>query len=175
MKLKEYINTYSAEPLHFIFIYVNGYFEETNGNKCLTLVLTNESKGKTKKTEELWINIRELIRSKTKFSDDYVYDKKHIRIKLNSDELYINKMVELPTMTIVVRAIFHENNKYYHQGFEFKSLWNIKMESNGELKELDIKNRVYHYFDDIINGMKINFSNTLIDKKLYKHISFNIS
>ena len=31
-------------------------------------------------------------------------------------------MVELPTMTIVVRAIFHENNKYYHQGFEFKSL-----------------------------------------------------
>ena len=49
------------------------------------------------------------------------------------------------------------------------------MESNGELKELDIKNRVYHYFDDIINGMKINFSNTLIDKKLYKHISFNIS
>ena len=53
VKLKEYINTYSAEPLHFIFIYVNGYFEEINGNKCLTLVLTNESKGKTKKTEEL--------------------------------------------------------------------------------------------------------------------------
>ena len=40
-----------------------------------------------------------------------------MKIKLNSDELYLNKMVEIPTMTIVVRAIFLENNKYYHQGF----------------------------------------------------------
>ena len=49
------------------------------------------------------------------------------------------------------------------------------MESKGELKEIYIKNRVYHYFDDIINGIKINFSNTLLGKKSYEHISFNIS
>ena len=45
------------------------------------------------------------------------------------------------------------------------------MESRDELKKIDIKNRVYHYFDDIINGIKINFSNILLDKKLYEHIS----
>ena len=44
------------------------------------------------------------------------------------------------------------------------------MKSKNELKEIDIKNRVYYYFDDIINGTKINFSNILLDKKLYENI-----
>ena len=50
---------------------INGYFGEINGNKYLTLVPTNESKEKVKKYEELWIKIRDLIRSVTKKSDDY--------------------------------------------------------------------------------------------------------
>ena len=33
-----------------------------------------------------------------------------------------------------------------------------------------------YYFDDIMNGTKINFSNILLDKKLYENISvYNIS
>ena len=40
------------------------------------------------------------------------------------------------------------------------------MESKDELKEVDIKNRAY-YFDDIIKDIDINFSNVLLDKKLY--------
>ena len=50
------------------------------------------------------------------------------------------------------------------------------MKSKNQLKEIDIKNRVCYYFDDIINGTKINFSNILLDKKLYENISaYNIS
>ena len=45
------------------------------------------------------------------------------------------------------------------------------MKSNNELKEIDIKNRPCFYFDDIINGTKINFSNILLDKKSYENIS----
>ena len=33
------------------------------------------------------------------------------------------------------------------------------MKSKNELKEIDIKNCVYYYFDGIIKGTKINFSN----------------
>ena len=41
-----------------------------------------------------------------------------MKIKFNSDdELPINKTIEIPTMTIVVRAVFLENNKYYPQVF----------------------------------------------------------
>ena len=41
-----------------------------------------------------------------------------MKIKFNTDdELPLNKTVEIPTITIVVRAVFCENNKYYWQVF----------------------------------------------------------
>ena len=49
----------------------------------MTLIHINDSKEKIKKYEELWIKIRDLIRSIAKTSDDY--DKKYIKIKFNSD------------------------------------------------------------------------------------------
>ena len=50
------------------------------------------------------------------------------------------------------------------------------MNIKNELKETDIKNCVCYYFDDTITGIKINFSNNLLDKKLYENISvYNIS
>ena len=74
------------------------------------LVPTNESK-KEKKYEELWSKIKYLIRSITKNSDDY--DEKYMKIKFDSDnELLLNKKIEIPSMIIVIRAVFHENNKY---------------------------------------------------------------
>ena len=114
--IKEYVKTYNVNPLYLIFRYVNGYFEEINGNKYLTLVPTNESKEKIKKYEELWIKIRDLIRSITKNLDDY--DEKYMKIKFDSDDnLPLNKTIEIPIVAIVVRAVFYENNKYYPQLF----------------------------------------------------------
>ena len=50
------------------------------------------------------------------------------------------------------------------------------MKSKNELKENGVKNVVCYYFDVIINGSKINFSNILWSKKLYQIISvYNIS
>ena len=57
-------------------------------------------------------------RSITRNSDDFDYDEKYMKIKLNSDdELSINKTVETLIITIFVRAISLENNKYYPQVF----------------------------------------------------------
>ena len=43
---------------------------------------------------------------------------KYMKIKLNSDnKLALNKTGDMPIVTIVVRAIFHENNKCYPQIF----------------------------------------------------------
>ena len=37
-----------------------------------------------------------------------------MKIKFNSDDkLPLNKTAEIPSMAIVVRVVFHENNKYY--------------------------------------------------------------
>ena len=40
----KYVKINSVNPLQVIFSKVNGYFQETNKNKFLKLVLTNESK-----------------------------------------------------------------------------------------------------------------------------------
>ena len=110
---------------------MNGYFEEINGNKYLTLVSTNKSKEKIKKYEELWIKIRDTINSVTKISDDYDYHEKYINhekyiIKSDSnDELLLNKTIEIPTIATVIRAIFIENNKYYPQVFLDECLYKI--------------------------------------------------
>ena len=44
----KYLKINSVISLYLIFSKVNGYFEENNVNKCLTLVPTNESKEKLK-------------------------------------------------------------------------------------------------------------------------------
>ena len=116
IKDSKYIKMYSVNPLYLISRNVNGYFEEINKSKYSTLVPTNESKEKIKRYEEMWSKIRDLIRSTTKNSDDY--GDKYMKIKFNSDdELPLNKTIEIPAITIVVRAIFLENNKYYPQVF----------------------------------------------------------
>ena len=81
IKDSKYVKINSVNPLYLIFRKVNGYFEEINGNKYLTLVPTNESKEKIKKYKELRNKIREVIRSLTKNSD---YDEKFMKIKITS-------------------------------------------------------------------------------------------
>ena len=91
---------------------LNGYFEEINENKYLTLVPNNGSKKKLKKYGELWSEIGDLVRSITKNSVDF--DEKYMKIVFDSnDNLPLNKTIEIPIVTIVVRAVFYENNQYY--------------------------------------------------------------
>ena len=115
----KYLKINSVNPLYLIVfnnVITDGYFEEINKSKYLTLVPTNETKEKIKKYEELWSKIRYLIRSRTKNSEDY--DENYMKIKFNSDdELPLNKTIEIPIMIIVVGDSFHENKKYYSQVF----------------------------------------------------------
>ena len=110
IKDSKYMKINGLNPLYLIFSKVNGYFKEINKNTYLTLVPTNESNELIRKYEELWSKIRDLIRSITKTSDDY--DEKYMKIKIP-----LNKTIEIPSMIIVVRAAFHENNQYYPQTF----------------------------------------------------------
>ena len=46
----------------------------------------------------------------------------------------------------------------------------MKLESNDKLKEIDIKNRTYYYFDHIIKTEDFELDNILIDEKSYENI-----
>ena len=82
----------------------------------MTIFPANESKEIIKKYEKFWSKIRDLIRSVSKNSNDYV--QKYTKIKFDSDEdLSLNKKMEIHNAIIVVRTVFHENNKSYPQVF----------------------------------------------------------
>ena len=50
-----------------------------------------------------------------------------MKIKFDSDDnLPLNKTIELPIVTIVVRAVFHENRKYNSQVFLDERLYKEK-------------------------------------------------
>ena len=50
-------------------------------------------------------------------NSDY-YNEKYMKIKFTSDEeLPLNKMIEIPSIIIVVKAVFYENKKYHPQVF----------------------------------------------------------
>ena len=49
-----------------------------------------------------------------------------MKIKFDLDDnLPSNKMIEIPIVTIVVRALFHKNSKYYPQVFLDDCLYKI--------------------------------------------------
>ena len=59
------------------------------------------------------VKIRYLIKPK---NDNY--DEKYIKVKFNSDDaLHLKKTLELCIMVVVVRSVFHEDNKYQPQFF----------------------------------------------------------
>ena len=80
-----------------------------------------------------------------------------MKIKFNlDDKLPLNKIIEIPTITKVVTAIFLENSKYYPQVFLDEYLYKTQnIESKDKIKEIDIKNRTCYYFDDIIKDVDI--------------------
>ena len=91
---------------------INGYIEESNENKYLTLVPTDKSKETLRMFEELWRKIKDLIRSINDNSGNY---DKNIW-KSNSVQVMSN-LYEFHFIIIGVKSVFHEDNKCNPQVF----------------------------------------------------------
>ena len=66
-----YVIINSVNPLYLIVNKIKWYIEESNGNKCLTLVPNDENKSALKKYEEVCSKIRDVIRSITNSLGSY--------------------------------------------------------------------------------------------------------
>ena len=54
------------------------------------------------------------------------YGKDFMKIKFNSDDnLPLNKVLKLHSLTVIVRSVFQEDNKYYSQCFLDKCLYEL--------------------------------------------------
>ena len=103
---------------------VDGYIEEKNGNKYLTLVSTEKNKEVLKKHIKPWDGIKNLIENNSIKAGEYEND--FMKIKFNPDDkLPINTILRLHGLTMNARSIFEEDGKYYPQAFLDECLYEL--------------------------------------------------
>ena len=87
--------------------------KKKNGSKYFTFPSTDEeNKEVLKKYAQLLDEIKYLIKTiNGDKSGEYGQDFKKIKFKLD-DDLPLNKLLKFHTMTIIIRSVFEENEKY---------------------------------------------------------------
>ena len=110
--------------MYFIVNEVDGYIEESNGNKYLIFTSTDKNKEVLIKYTELWDKSKNLIGKINGITGEY--EKGFIKIKFDSDDnLPLGKILSLHNMAIVVRSVFQEDSKYYPQMFLGECLYEL--------------------------------------------------
>ena len=110
-------NIKSVNPLYLIIGEVNGYIEESDGDKYLTFASTDKNKKVLKKYTKLWDEIKYSIQT-INAGKSGKYEKNYVRIRLSSDDnLPLYKILKFHMLTITVRSVFEEDGKYYPQVF----------------------------------------------------------
>ena len=115
MKGSDYVKINNVNPLNLIIDKVDGFIEEKNRNKFLTLVSADKNKKVLIKYTELWNKIKNLIKSNSidAIPLKQVSTKKDfMKIKFNSDDnLPLNKILKIHNMTIVIRSVLQEDEE----------------------------------------------------------------
>ena len=91
-----------------------------------TLLLCLQIKKVLTKYTNLWDEIKYLIKT-INDGEAGEYEKDFMKIKFNSDDNFsLNKKLQLHNLTIVIRSVFQEDNKYYAQFFYMNVCMNYK-------------------------------------------------
>ena len=99
---------------------------EKNGKKYLVFDFTDENEEVLKKYTDFWDGIKNKI-EKINGSKKGEYGKDFMKIKFNTDDnLPLNKPLKLHLLTIIVRCIFEEDNKFYPQLYLDDCLYELR-------------------------------------------------
>ena len=116
IKIDDYENIYSVNPLNLLVNHANGYIGEKGVNKYLIFDSIDENKELLKKYNDVWNGIKNKIKEVS--SGECDYEKDYMKIKFNSDDdLPLNKLLKFHNMTIIIRSVFEEEGKLYPQIF----------------------------------------------------------
>ena len=118
------MNIRSVNPLYFTVDKVDGFTEEKEGNIYLNFASTDKNKEVLRKCTELWDKFPMLIEKIANKTGEY--EKDYMKTKFSSDDnLPLNKPLKFHNLTIIVRSVFQENNKYYPQIFLDECLYEL--------------------------------------------------
>ena len=108
-----YYTHYDKDSFYLVIDDLKGYFEQIGDNKYLTLILKNQRQ-KMMYTK-IWEEIKALINkiSDVKFNN---YSKDDDVIGFETDDvLPLNSIINIYSMTIIIRSVFKDDNKFYPQ------------------------------------------------------------
>ena len=119
-------NIDSENLLYFIFSYVVGYItEESNGKKYLIFVSTDKSKKVLEKYTKLWNETKNQIET-VNGGEPIKYKTYFMLIRFESDDdLPLDKILNIPSLIMITRFVFHEENKYYPQVYLHQCLYEL--------------------------------------------------
>ena len=107
----------SVNPLYLIINELEGYVEEYNGSKYLTIASTHNNSQVLIDYAKVWNGILEQIK---KINNSLIkeWDKDYMKIKFDSNnDIPLNKILKFREFTIVIRSAFDDEGKYYPQVF----------------------------------------------------------
>ena len=110
-------NINSVNPLYLLIKILDGFIDEKEGYKYLSITLTDSNNDVLIKYAEVWSGIKDQI---NKINNDSVdeYDKDYMNIKFDSDyNLPLNKVLKFHVLTIIIRNVFEKDGKYCPQIF----------------------------------------------------------
>ena len=94
--------------------------------------------------------------------------KQNIKRNINLFKLFL-----LGTICLLLLLLITINCYYIKHRLKEETCYhfsNIKVVTNNELKEIDIKNGTSYYFNDMIKNNDFDLGTNLLDEKLYKNI-----
>ena len=106
-----------VNPLYLMINRIDGFIEKKNGDKYVNIADTDRNSEVLKKHAEDWNGIKDCLErmDSNKLGE---YDRNYMKIKFNSDDdIPLNKQLNFPTITVVIRNIFERDGKYYPQIF----------------------------------------------------------
>ena len=103
---------------------IKGHFEEVDGDKYL--IISSEKGDIMQKHQEVFDGIKEIIKKINDYGQPIKYDDNYMKIKFNTDDnIPLNKIIYFPTITIIIRSVTKNDDKYYSQLFLDDCLYEV--------------------------------------------------
>ena len=100
------------------------HFEENDGDKYL--IISSENGDIIQKYQEVFDEIKEIIKKINDYSQPIKYDDNYMKIKfITNDNIILNKIIYFPTITTPIRSVTQRDGKYYPQLFLDDCLYEV--------------------------------------------------
>ena len=114
----------SVNPLYLMINRIKGHFEEKDGNKYL--IISPKNIDAIQKYQGVFDRLKEIIKKVNDYSQPTKYEDNYMKIKFNTDDnIPLNKIIYLPTITVTIRSVTKKDDKYYLQVFLDECLYQV--------------------------------------------------